>query len=254
MLGRQDVLKTVGARGEKRPRLFDTAPCATEPTVPMWAASTTGTVSGSVTDDSGSIVAGAGVLISYAAPANAPHSSSAPTIAGPIAARVQSDSSGQFGAAALPPGQYVACAEASTPGLLNPCSWATSAPTFTVNAGQTTAGVKIVMLKGTVLPIHVNDPLGLLKTVAGPVDFDLEIHVVTPNGAHYGAPIQAQTSSGRDYAIAIPFGAGVAVRVLSADFTVTDQSGNAVVPAGASVTVPVGAAPQQISYTVTGQK
>jgi hypothetical protein len=222
--------------------------------LPLWAASTTGTLQGSVTDDSGGTVAGARVLISYAAPANAPHSSSGPTMTGPIAARAQSDSSGEFTATALPPGQYVACAEALTPGLLNPCSWTTSAPTFTVNAGQATTGVNIVMAKGAVLPIHVNDPLGLLKTVAGPVDFDLEIHVVTPNGAHYSAPIQAQTSSGRDYAIAIPFGAGVAVRVLSAHFTVTDQSGNAVAPAGAGVTVPVGTAPQRIFYTVTGQK
>jgi len=222
--------------------------------LPLRAASTTaGTVQGSVADDSGRIVAGARVLISYAAPANATHSS-APTITGPIAARVQSDLSGQFSATALPPGQYIACAEALTPGLLNPCSWTTSAPTFTVNAGQTATGVNIVMAKGAVLPIHVNDPLGLLKTVTGPVDFDLEIHVVTPNGAHYGAPIQAQTSAGRDYAIAIPFGTGVAVRVLSAHFTVTDQSGNAVVPAGASVTVPVGTTAQQILYTVTGQK
>jgi len=222
--------------------------------LPAWAASTTGTVQGSVNDDSGGTVAGAHVLISYAAPANAPHPSSAPTITGPIAGRADADLSGQFTATALPPGQYVACAEALTPGLLNPCTWTTSAPTFTVNAGQTTAGVKIVMAKGAVLPVHVNDPLGLLKTVTGQVDFDLEVHVVTPNGAHYGAPIEAQTLSGRDYAIAIPFGAGVAVRVLSAHFTVTDQSGNAVAPAGTSVTAPVGTAPQQIVYTVTGQK
>jgi hypothetical protein len=222
--------------------------------LPAWGAGTTGTVQGSVTDDSGGMVEGAHVLISYAAPANAPHSSSGPTITGPIAARVQSDLSGQFNATALPPGQYVACAEASTLGLLNPCSWSTSAPTFAVNAGQATTGVKIVMLKGAVLAVHVNDPRALLKTVTGSVDFDLEIHVVTSNGAHYGAPIQAQTSSGRDYAIAIPFGAGVAVRVLSAHFTVTDQSGNAVASAGAGVTVPAGAAPQQIFYTVTGQK
>jgi hypothetical protein len=219
-----------------------------------WAASTTGTVQGSVTDDSGGTVAGARVLISYAASANSPHPSSAPTITGPIAARVQSDLNGQFSAVPLPAGQYVACAEASTPGLLNPCSWTTSAPTFTVTPGQATTGVKIVMAKGAVLPIHVNDPLGLLKTVTGPVDFDLEIHIVAPNGAHYAAPIQAQTSSGRDYAIAIPFGAGVTVRVLSAHFTVTGQSGSALAPAGAGVIVPVGTAPQQIVYTITGQK
>jgi hypothetical protein len=244
-------MKSSIAQDRKRATIFASAFFLA---LPAWAASTTGTLQGSVTDDSGGTVANAHVLISYAPPAGAPHPSTGPTITGAIAARAEADSSGEFSASGLPPGQYIACAEISPPRLLNPCSWTTSAPTFTVNAGQTTQGVKIVMAKGAVLPIHVNDPMGLLKAVTGAVDFDLEIHVVTPNGAHHGVPIQAQTSSGRDYAIAIPFGAGVAVRILSAHYVVTDQSGNAVAPAGASVAVPAGTMPQQILYTITGQK
>jgi hypothetical protein len=172
-------------------------------------------------------------------------------ITGPLVAIVAADASGSFQADGLAPGQYIACAEA-TPGLLDPCHWSASAPNFTVSAGQTTSGVKIVMAKGPAVWVHVNDPQQLLKSVTGPVDLDLQIHVVTSKGVHYSAPIQSSTATGRDQVITIPFGTSVSLQVLAAHLAISDQSGNPFPALGTAINVPAGATPAVIGLTVTG--
>lgn len=213
----------------------------------------TGSLIGSVVDDGGKPVAGARVLISYATSIKSPIPAP-PVVTGPLAATVTADATGTFHADGLAPDQYIACAETSTPGYLDPCHWSASAPTFTVSAGQTTSGVRIVMAKGSVLRVHVDDPQQLLKPVAGPVDLDFEIHVVTSKGVRYSAPIQASTALGRDHAITIPFDTSVSVRVLAAHLAVKDQSGKLFAALGTSVNVPTGTTPSVIGLTVTGKK
>ena len=87
-------------------------------------------VTGTVVDDAGNPVAAARVLISHAVPANGPHFPAPPTITGHLAATIVSDGKGNFTATNLAAGQYVMCAEVMTPGLLDPCHWAVSAPSF----------------------------------------------------------------------------------------------------------------------------
>jgi hypothetical protein len=110
------------------------------------------------------------------------------------------------------------------------------------------------MAKGSVLRVHVDDPQQLLKPAPGPVDLNFEIHVVTSKGIHYSAPIQSSSAVGRDHVITIPFDSPVSVRVLSAHFTVNDQSGKSFVSAGTTVTVPGGTTPATIGFTVAGKK
>jgi Carboxypeptidase regulatory-like domain len=210
-------------------------------------------VTGSVVDDSGHPVAGARVLISHA-PSIKPPVPAPPVITGSLAAMVTADANGTFHVDTLSPDQYIACAETSTPGFLDPCHWAASAPAFTISAGQTTSGVKIVMAKGAVLQVHINDGQALLKPTAGPVDFDFQIHVVTSKGFHHGAPIQSSTALGRDHVITIPFDTPVTVRVLSAHLAVNDQSGKAISPMGTSINVPAGTTPSVVGLTITGKK
>jgi hypothetical protein len=219
----------------------------------LGASASSASLTGSVVDDSGHPVAGARVLISHA-PSVKPPVAAPPVITGPLAAMVTADANGAFHADGLAPDQYIACAETSAPGLLDPCHWSTSAPSFTVSAGQTVSGMEIVMKRGTVLQIHVDDPQQLLKSVTGPVDFDLEIHVVTGKGLHYSAPIQSSTATGRDHAIAIPFDTSLSLRVLSAHLTVNDQSGELFPALGAAVNVPAGTTPAVMGLTVTGKK
>jgi len=213
-----------------------------------------GAVSGLVLDDSGRPVAAARVLIAHAAVAGAPALPAPPVVTGALATVLVADTTGSFHAAGLAAGQYVACAENTSQGLLDPCHWAASAPSFTVTSGQTTAGVDVVMAKGAVVRVHVNDPLTLLSQVSGPVDLNLEIHLVTTRGLHYTAFIQSSTASGRDYAITVPFAAALTLRVLSAHLIVNDQSGTAVSPAGTVVNVPVGSTPAVMELTVAGSK
>src|SRR5258708_126955 len=106
--------------------------------VRSWAATTNGTVEGTVIDDTGKPVASAHVLISSAPFAGASHFTPPPVVTGPLAATATSDSHGAFSVSTLPAGQYIACAEVVAPGLLDPCHWAASAPTFTVTSGKTT--------------------------------------------------------------------------------------------------------------------
>jgi hypothetical protein len=210
-------------------------------------------VTGSVVDESGHPVAGARVLISYA-PSVKPPVPAPPVITGPLAAMVTADANGIFHVDSLAPDQYIACAETATPGFLDPCHWSASAPKFSVSAGQTTSGVKIVMAKGSVLRVHIDDPQQLLKPVAGPVDLDFEVHVVTSNGFHHSASIQSSTAVGRDHVITIPFDSPVNLRVLSAHFAVNDQSGKSLASTGTTVNTPSGTTLAAIGITVTGKK
>jgi hypothetical protein len=218
------------------------------------AATTAGALEGTVIDDAGKPVAGAHVLISSVPFTDASHFAPPPIITGALAATATSDSHGAFSVATLPVGQYIACAEVIAPGLLDPCHWAASAPTFTVTAGNPTAGVNITMARGAVVPIHVDDPKGLLKSVTGPIDFDLQIHAVTSKGIHYNAAIQARGPLKRDHAITIPFDTSVSIRVLGSHLVVNDPSGQPVPPAGTNVKVPSGSLAATIDYVVAGKK
>lgn len=222
--------------------------------VHTWAATTTPAVHGSVTDDTGKPVAGARVLIASSLPATARRIAAPPVITGPLAATMTADSNGAFSVAALSDGQYIACAETAAPGLLDPCHWSTSAPAFTMSAGTTAGDVKIVMARGAVVPIHIDDPRGLLKAVTGPIDFDLQIHAVTGRGFHYNANLQASSPLSRDQAVTVPFGVPVSIHVLSTRFVVNDQSGNQVSAEGMTVAAASGTSLPAIDLVVAGRK
>jgi hypothetical protein len=217
------------------------------------AAAAGGSLTGSVVDDSGRPVAGARVLISYA-PSVKPPGVAPPVVTGPLAAVATTDSTGAFHTSSLAPGSYIACSEAPASGYLDPCHWSTSAPNFVISAGEAVPGITIVMPKGAVLSIQVNDPQQVLKPAAGPIDLALEVHVVTSKGIHYSAPIQSSSATGRSYAIAIPFATPVTLRVLSSHLAVSDQSGQPVATMGATFNVPAGSTPAVTVFTVTGTK
>jgi hypothetical protein len=222
--------------------------------VPSWAASTAGTVAGSVIDDSGRPVGGARVLISQALPAPLRQFTPPPVIAGPSVTMVATDSNGIFSVAGLPDGQYVACAEVSAPGLLDPCHWAASAPTFTVSAGQATADIKITMARGAVVPIHVDDPLALLQPVTeSSIASDFQVHLITNKGLHHNASVQASSATSRDLAVTVPFDTAVTLRVMTNHhLIVNDQTGHPAPAAGTSVTAVSGVPLPSFSYVVAG--
>jgi hypothetical protein len=212
-----------------------------------------GNLIGWVVDGSNDPVAGARILISHAA--SGKYLLPGPPVAsGALAVTVMGDAAGLFHAEGLAPGQYLACAETVAPGYLDPCHWSAVAPSFVVNSGKTTSGIKVVMQKGQVLSVQVKDPQKLLNPVSGPVDMDLEIHVVTSKGVHYSMPIQSSNATGRNHAITVPFNTPVTLRVLAAHLVVNDESGKAFAAAGVAASAPVGSPTNTVVLTVAGRK
>jgi hypothetical protein len=64
--------------------------------------------------------------------------------------------------------------------------------------------------------------------------------------------VQASSAVGRDFAVTIPFGTPVTLRVMSPHLKVTDQAGNPVLAIGTSVTAPSGISPSTVQYVITG--
>ena len=168
-------------------------------------------------------------------------------------ATVKTDANGAFKASNIRAGLYIACAEMVAPGLLDPCHWASSAPQFTVTAGQETSGIKVTMARGAVLTIHVADPQGLLKPVTGPTDADCQFHVVTARGFHHNVNIQSSAVGSREHAIAVPLGTPLTLQVISPHLMLNDSTGKAV-SAGTLISVAGGAVPSAITYVVAGAK
>jgi hypothetical protein len=218
------------------------------------AANGNGTVTGQVLDDAGRPAGGARVLISYAPAPGSVHLAAPPVITGGLAAIAAADAQGQFTVNNLRAAKYIACAEMVTPGLLDPCHWAASAPEFAVAAGYTTSGVKVTMNKGAVLSIHVTDPQAVLKPVTGPIDPDCQFHIVTAKGFHYNANLQSSAVGSRDYAITVPYGAPISLQAIAPHLVLNDSSGKAIAATGSAVSVPAGTVPATFNYVVAGSR
>jgi len=133
-------------------------------------------------------------------------------------------------------------------------SLGTGGPEFHNDRRAVHIGHKIVMAKGAVLRVHIDDPQKLLKQVTGPVDFDFEVHILTGKGLHYSAPIQSSIAGGRDHAITIPFGCPVTLRTAGAHFVVNDASGKPLSAEGMAINVPAGTVPSTIGLAIAGNK
>ena len=156
----------------------------------------------------------------------------------PRVAAVTADLLGRF-SATIPWRSYVACAQAPVEGF-RPRHWAAVAPGFNLTAGEQLTGVTITMARGAVVPIHVNDPQGLLAAVTGPFNPNFRFDVVTAKGLHYPARIQAQSAAGQDHAVTIPFGSALQLQVISPHLVLADSSGKTV-SSSASLSVAHGA-------------
>ena len=216
----------------------------------------TGIVTGTVKDDSGKPVPYARVFLNQALPVSAPASlrGGNPVITGPQMASAIADVNGKF-TGFLPPGSYVACAQTTTPGLLDPCHWAANAPAFAVTKGQYSTGVNITMAKGAVIPIHIDDPHKLLDaTASGPIAADCRFQIVTAKGFRHEAIVTARNGNGRDHVITVPFGTPLKLQVISPHLVVNDETGAAALASGKDVNIPAPLGASPMKFTVGGAK
>lgn len=215
-----------------------------------------GAVRGTVVDDSGKPVVGARVFVDQALTTILAAPVGSPVIAGPQANSATTDANGQF-TAFLKSGNYVACAQIAATGLLDACQWKGSALPFSVKPGHTATNLQIVMDRGAVVTVHLNDPQQLLSQAKGPIDLSCRVQVVTPKGVHFDAAIVNRTSTGRDHAISVPFGSALSLQLACPHLAMSDGFGNAVSSAamnnpGQTVMVPAAASPAALTFAVTG--
>ena len=127
-------------------------------------------------------------------------------------------------------------------------------PVINLAAGQNLTGQTVVMTKGAVVQIRINDPSKLLTAKSAPIPKDVEVLALASNNAYYNAQIASIDSGGQNRQLTLPFNATHTLIVRSKQFTLADSTGSAVPASGRAqlVQVSAGAAAPQSAFTVTG--
>lgn len=210
-----------------------------------------GQISGAVKGDDGSSVAGASVYLKWRLPEGAPLRQRTEWTA-------TTDAAGLFHFDLLTNGQYAICVQAPLGNWLNPCEWGTRRPTVTVSPPLRSANVTIVLKRGAVVPIRVDDPSQLLAQNEGKTrGAHLLLGVRSDALIFHAASVTSQDSGGRNYAITVPHDVAVKLVVASSFFRLTDATGAAVAASGAGsipVSVPSGKSPATVLLSVSGHR
>lgn len=148
---------------------------------------------------------------------------------------VSADANGRFSVSDLPAGEYLLCAEVPSGPYLNPCRWSFAYRT-TVSPGSV-ATPTVVLKKGTLLKVRVNDPAGLLPSVKEDVSRPLQliVGVVFGEGAFLRAKNTAVHGAGRDYEMSVPVSTALKLWVFSRHVMLADSKGAAIDNAGAKI-------------------
>lgn len=207
----------------------------------------TGVVSGKLTGEDGSAIAGARVGLLLQPP------SSQGKAAQPFWAAT-SDVHGSFQFSRLNGGTYKICVEAPNTAWLNPCEWALGPPSASLSSAQPTASVNPVLKKGAAVLIRIDDPGNLLSQNEGKTPgAHLLVGVGTAAFSFHTAPIVSQDAAGRYQQVILPFNSTTSLVVRSSFFKLSDANGVSL-PAGATIpiTVPTGQVAPIIRLIVTG--
>jgi Carboxypeptidase regulatory-like domain len=215
----------------------------------------TGSVSGTIQDDTGQPVAG-GYAVASPVGSSATH----------LTYTAMTAADGKFSLTGMQPGRYSICVQVPAGPHLDPCRWS-SAVQVTVAPGQPVTNQAISVTKGSILQVRIDDPNKVLAT-SGPGD--VLVGVFLPSAVFEPLSLVASDASGRTYQTAIPFNTSVGLSVTSAHLVLADESGARLTPVtassggsttggpGASATIPVlsatGTANKLVTLTVTGKK
>lgn len=181
-------------------------------------AQATGSIQGTVKDDSGKALPGINVLLTTAitnaaAPsANTPTNGNAGTGAPPSnttgnfnfsTASALSDSSGNFSFSGVKPGNYMLCLSDPGNNHLDPCAWSTGTQ-ISVTANATAASNVLTGTSAATLQVRVDDPQHLLDPSNGagvPM-----VAVIRPQGGLEPMNAVSTDSGGRTFQGAVPPG------------------------------------------------
>jgi hypothetical protein len=184
----------------------------------------TGSISGTLAGDDGLPVVGA-VIANGAGVA--------------ASGRAITAADGAFNITNLAPGIYTLCGRPKSRGYLDPCTWSTDPPKVSVTAGQATANTKLVLSKGAVIDVRVNDPLRALGAItlpnaAGPL---VLLEAMTPRGPLEPLVMATKDALGIVYQTTIPFSTPTAISVTGNQVKITDSAGKVINLGGPSITV-----------------
>lgn len=172
--------------------------------------------------------------------------------------RAQSASDGSFTMSGIPDGKYQLCAADTGGNYLDPCTWSNAPATVTISAAQPISGFKLVLTKGTLLQVRVNDVGQILDSATGlgQAPATLVVGVQTLRKTLQPLPVISKDSGGRTYQAAIPIAATVPLNLFGKGFSLSDASGNALNIAGGT-SIPVqtteGETVRPLVFTVTGR-
>ena len=172
-------------------------------------------------------------------------------IAGTFIQRQLTGAKGAFTFSHLPAGTYVLCGKLAPaividtkPGANDPpldsCAWLDSTfPRVPLAAAQARTGLSLVLKRGRLLTIRVNDPGKLLPAKVGRQSGnELSLRIAGPSALVHRIPIPGQDALGRTHSIVIPYDTPHKLWMQSSAFALKDN-GNRDVSAAAAIPVQI---------------
>lgn len=137
-----------------------------------------------------------------------------------------SDGGGGFEFTRLPVGSYRICVQAPKSSWLNPCQWGLEYPKVTLAASQPSANAQVVLKKGAVLSILLEDPLQLLSQHEGRTrGANLLLGVADDTLGFMPARLISSDPGGKRLEVVVPFNSLRTLVVRTAFFQLVDSSG-----------------------------
>jgi hypothetical protein len=192
----------------------------------------TGSISGSVVDDSSNPIQGVIVLYSNLVPLTRNAAGQIVISGQRINSGVVTDAAGQFTISGLPVGTYVLCASGTKATQLRSCEWGQLPTRVVLSAGQAATGLVLQVVDGTLLTLQVNDPNGVIHDLADFANVGGRLPIAIQNfrlgvlvGTRYvPATLVSNANSVRQYQLAVPNGANAQV-MIDTDLMVTPTVG-----------------------------
>jgi len=199
---------------------------------------------------SGTVVSNDGMPLSAVLVVNSTDSISASALT------TASGSTGSFQLSGVPAGNYQICVTVQSGAFIDPCLWNTSGATIALAASQSLAGQVITVQQAAILHVRINDPQSLINIPqSNGAPRGILMGVFALGSRFYSLLPMSTDSNGFDEQIAIPGGTSVPFTIMPLGLSLTDSSGNAVPPSGASIAISVPlsslSTPIVLTYNVT---